>query len=451
MVRTGSVTCTAPVNIAVVKYWGKRDEERILPVNSSLSGTLCQDDLASKTSARASRELTEDVLWLNGVQQSLASNRRFFNCVTALRALAGSLYANDLDPCAAAPDQPYFLEDDHTDNEEEEARLRSEWERKGAAGERGELLVAREDWPAYHLEIRSENNFPTAAGLASSASGLCALVYTLGRLLGVFMTGRRARAIASGIARQGSGSACRSMFGGFVAWDMGSKADGSDSLARQVAPAEHWPEMRVLVLVVSAEKKAVGSTEGMQAPVQDDLLNKRATNTVPPRMLQMEQAILQRDLSTFAELSMLDSDDFHHICAMTLPPLFYMNDVSRDLQKLVRAFNTYLQATRLAYTYDAGPNAVIYLLADDVPLFLALVLHFFPHDTPVRVGASAPADLIKNISEPGFLTAELIAFVTAESGLLPQPNKLSYIIHTKVGSGPRCLPVSQSLFAATEN
>lgn len=71
----------------------------------------------------------------------------------------------------------------------------------------------------------------------------CISVYTLARVFGV-------EGELSAIARQGSGSACRSMYGGFVQWIMGQKEDGKDSIAQQVEPDSHWPELRILVLVV---------------------------------------------------------------------------------------------------------------------------------------------------------------------------------------------------------
>lgn len=117
-------------------------------------------------------------------------------------------------------------------------------------------------WP---LRICSENNFPTAAGLASSASGFAALIYTLATLFGLPPAVDNSQ--LSRIARQGSGSACRSLFGGFVAWQGGEKADGSDSLAVQVASREHWPDLHALICVVSDAKKGTPSTAGMQRTV----------------------------------------------------------------------------------------------------------------------------------------------------------------------------------------
>ncbi|GBP10712.1 Diphosphomevalonate decarboxylase [Eumeta japonica] len=101
----------------------------------------------------------------------------------------------------------------------------------------------------WKLHIVSRNNFPTAAGLASSAAGYACLVYTLASLYGI------ADEELTSIARQGSGSACRSLHGGFVRWHMGKLDDGSDSIATPVATASHWPNMHVLILVANDGRK----------------------------------------------------------------------------------------------------------------------------------------------------------------------------------------------------
>lgn len=96
----------------------------------------------------------------------------------------------------------------------------------------GEVLVRKEDWPLYHVHISSVNTFPTGAGLASSAAGLACLVSTLAKL---YCVKESFPGQLTAIARQGSGSASRSMFGGFVRWQKGDKADASDSIAVQIA------------------------------------------------------------------------------------------------------------------------------------------------------------------------------------------------------------------------
>ncbi|TWW68127.1 Diphosphomevalonate decarboxylase [Takifugu flavidus] len=228
---------------------------------------------------------------------------------------------------------------------------------------------------SHKVHICSVNNFPTAAGLASSAAGFACLVYTLAQVFGV-------EGELSAIARQGSGSACRSMYGGFVQWLMGQKEDGKDSVAQQVEPESHWPELRILVLVASAEKKPVGSTSGMQTSVETSaLLKHRAESVVPGRMAEMIEAIGRRDFATFAELTMKDSNQFHATCLDTYPPIFYLSSVSQQVINLVHRYNRHYGETRVSYTFDAGPNAVIFTLKQHVPEFLQVVQHFFPPET----------------------------------------------------------------------
>ncbi|KAF6078714.1 mevalonate diphosphate decarboxylase [Phyllostomus discolor] len=161
-----AVTCTAPVNIAVIKYWGKRDEELILPINSSLSVTLHQDQLKTTTTAAISKDFTEDQIWINGRKEDIGQPR-IQACLRQIRHLA----------------------------------------RKQRSGEEEEDPLPLS--PSYKVHIASVNNFPTAAGLASSAAGYACLAYTLARVYGV-------ESDLSEVARRGSGSACRSLYGGFV-------------------------------------------------------------------------------------------------------------------------------------------------------------------------------------------------------------------------------------------
>lgn len=217
----------------------------------------------------------------------------------------------------------------------------------------------------YPLRIVSSNNFPTAAGLASSAAGFAALVRAIADLYQLPQSPTE----LSLIARQGSGSACRSLLGGYVAWDHGTQENGLDSVARLVAPRSHWPEMRALILVVSAAKKGVSSTTGMQTTVQtSSLFRTRADTVVPARMREMETAIAARDFDAFARVTMRDSNGFHATCLDTEPPIFYLNDVSRAAIRAVEALNAKSPAggrCLAAYTFDAGPNAVIYYLDQD--------------------------------------------------------------------------------------
>ncbi|KAJ0056149.1 hypothetical protein NL108_003433, partial [Boleophthalmus pectinirostris] len=350
---------------------GKRNEELILPINSSLSVTLHQDQLKTTTTVATSRSFEEDRIWLNGKEEDI-THPRLQSCLREIRRLA----------------------------------------RKRRNKTNPDLDVAG---LSHKVHICSINNFPTAAGLASSAAGFACLVYTLARVFGV-------EGELSAIARQGSGSACRSMYGGFVQWMLGQRDDGKDSLAQQVAPESHWPELRILVLVVSADRKPIGSTSGMQTSVKTSLLLKhRAECVVPKRMEDMIEAVCKKDFSTFAELTMKDSNQFHSTCLDTYPPIFYLNSVSQQIISVVHQYNKHYGETRVAYTFDAGPNAVIFTLEQHVPEFVQVVKHVFPSE-------SNGGKFIKGLQvDDTILSEELKQSI----GLEPMPNRISYIISTQ--------------------
>ncbi|KAI1175007.1 diphosphomevalonate decarboxylase [Nemania sp. FL0916] len=364
---------TAPVNIAVVKYWGKRDAKLNLPTNSSLSVTLSQADLRTLTTATCSSTFDgADSLTLNGSPSDI-SGARTQACLRELRALRSALETAD-------PKLPKLS--------------------------------------SMPLRIVSENNFPTAAGLASSAAGFAALVRAIADLYEL----PQSPAELSLIARQGSGSACRSLFGGYVAWDMGSRADGADSRAVQVATASHWPEMRALVLVASAAKKGVSSTSGMQQTVAtSDLFRERVKSVVPKHMKLMEEAVENRDFGKFAEVTMKDSNSFHATCADTYPPIYYMSDVSRAAVRAVEAINAAAGKTIAAYTFDAGPNCVVYYLEEDT----AAVVGTFYSLLSETEGWKAEA---KSYASGGVKLDEAVGALVKGG--------VSRIIQTGVGEGP---------------
>ncbi|KAJ2882931.1 diphosphomevalonate decarboxylase, partial [Coemansia aciculifera] len=391
MSETFEATVTAPVNIAVIKYWGKRDSALILPTNSSLSVTLSQDHLSTRTTIRASASFDKDRLWLNGVEEDIASSKRLVNCITTARKLRAALEQDD-----------------------DKAAPLSKWS----------------------LHVCSENNFPTAAGLASSASGYAALVSALGALFEL----SQSTSELSRVARVGSGSACRSMFGGFVAWQAGVSDDGHDSLAVQVAGRQHWPELQALVLVASDKKKAISSTAGMQTTVETSaLFAERVRSVVPKRMEAMQRAIAERDFGAFGEITMRDSNQFHAVCLDTFPPISYMNDVSRSVVSLVHAFNAARNRVAAAYTFDAGPNAVIYALSDDMRDLVELVTHCFPRDDETTPAAfyPDPFQIFASADQVGQrLTCPDVAQLAKAVGKF-SPGSVRRIIHTEVGDGPR--------------
>lgn len=390
-----SVTCTAPVNIAVIKYWGKRDEERILPINSSLSGTIDQGSMRSKTTIIASKTYEADQMTLNGKPENIAGSKRLNAVLVELRKRAADFVAAD-----------------------------------------GTVLIKKEDWAQYKVLVVSENNFPTAAGLASSASGLACFTACLAALFGVKESFPHE---LTTIARQGSGSACRSLYGGWVKWIKGDKVDGSDSLAVQVADENHWPEMRVLILVAHAGQKEIPSTSGMETSVQTSLLLKhRAESIVEPRCLAMEDAIKQKDFAAFAEITMKDSNQFHAVCLDTYPPIFYLNQTSKRIIHMIHTVNDMAKKQGkppvAAYTYDAGPNAVIYLLEENLQPMLSLFAQAFqPQVSEAKTKwINDPMNLVKTDDESlSQYPKEWSSVATRHDG-----DKVYNVIVSKVGGGP---------------
>ena len=275
------------------------------------------------------------------------------------------------------------------------------------------------------IHICSRNNFPTAAGLASSAAGYAALISSMGRLLKV-------DGDLSAIARRGSGSACRSMYGGFVEWVKGVELEsGIDSIAKQYLPEDHWSELCVFILVISARRKDTGSTEGMRRSAEtSSLLCHRVAEVVPNRMKKIKDAIDRRDFHSFAEICMKESNQLHAICRDTFPPLDYLNEVSQNVISLVHAYNRNYPSCRVAYTYDAGPNAFLFTLEQFRTDVACLLLHYF---------APTPSDSKSDEFIRGIEIDADQANSVPELNVEPCPGKVEYVICSKPGPGPRTI------------
>lgn len=393
-------TVSAPTNIACIKYWGKASKEYNTPINSSVSVTLDQADLCAVTTASASHQFTQDRLWLNGEEEVQAhKSKRFRACVDGV--------------CKLATDR--------------------------IDAKTGNVLVKKEEWSNMKFHISSYNTFPTAAGLASSAAGYAALVAAMAKLVNAKET---FPGELTTIARQGSGSACRSLMGGFVAWRMGGKKeDWSDSLAEQVADETHWPEIRALILVVSDAKKDTSSTFGMSNSVAtSELLQHRAKEVVPKRMEIIEKAWLERDFESFGKMTMMDSNQFHATCLDTYPPIFYMNDISKSVIRIVHVYNDWAGEIRAAYTFDAGPNAVLYTLEKFAVEVASLMLKFYPGDCDKYI---PNADFAKQV-EAFQLDNELVKAVE-KTGRIPVVGDVKKIYYTKSGPGPQSLGSDQAI------
>ena len=291
-------TWLATPNIAVVKYWGKRDSELNLPYNGSVSVTM-DETVSTRTTVEFSPSLSRDTFSLNGISARKDETVRVSRVLDAVRKEAG--------------------------------------------------IKTR-------AKVYSENNFPTAAGIASSASGFAALACAAADAAGM----RASRTSLSRFARLGSGSACRSVIGGFAEWKMGSNADGSDSYAVQIAPASHWPHLRNVIAITDAGRKLIGSDIGMQLTVSGSALYKERLRKMPSLIKEMKSAILSRDLPSFLTLTMKESSNMHAVMLDSTPPIMYLNDISREIMRAVHSFNEQEGGIVAGYTFDAGPNAHVY-------------------------------------------------------------------------------------------
>lgn len=291
-------TWLATPNIAVVKYWGKRDSALNLPYNGSVSVTM-DETVSTRTTVEFLPSLSHDELFLNGKRARTDETSRASRVLDAVRKEAGI-----------------------------NSRAR----------------------------IYSENNFPTAAGIASSASGFAALACAAADAAGM----KANSASLSRFARMGSGSACRSVIGGFAEWKKGSRADGSDSYAVQVAPASHWPALRNVIAITDAGRKLIGSDMGMQLTVKGSALYRERLRKMPSLISSMKRAIRARDLEAFLSLAMKESSNMHAVMLDSTPPIIYLNDISREIMRAVHAFNEAEGKIAAGYTFDAGPNAHVY-------------------------------------------------------------------------------------------
>jgi diphosphomevalonate decarboxylase len=285
-------TATAHSNIALVKYWGKRDVALNLPATGSISVTL--DHLTTRTTVAFDEGLTADDVQLNGAPAGAAGARvtRFLDLV---RDLAGR---------------------------------------------------------PVHAAVRTENDFPTGAGLASSASGFAALALACDAALGLDL-GPDA---LSALARRGSGSAARSLFGGFVEMHAGEAADGSDAFAQPLAPPEQVP-LRLVVAVTASGAKTIGSTEGMQRTASTSPYYDPWVASTRRDLESMRAAIAASDLERVGALAESNCLRMHATMLGAEPPLLYWNAATVDAMRCVHDLRA--DGVPAWFTIDAGPQVKV--------------------------------------------------------------------------------------------
>jgi diphosphomevalonate decarboxylase len=287
-------------NVALSKYWGKRPGGGNVPAVPSLSVTLAA--LETRTHVRFDASLENDRLVMNG-------------------AIAGA---------------------------EATARVSALLDRV--------RLAARDERRA---EVRSMNDFPTASGLASSASGFAALAWTAVRAAGLAWSA----SLVSDLARRSSASAARSVFGGFVELDAGaSGAHESDVLsAHAVAPAGHLP-LVVLVCVTTEAQKAISSSDGMRLTMERSPYARAWLDEAPRLHARLRDALLARDFAAVGELAEASSFAMH--ASAIAARLVYWNAATMNALVAVRALRA--EGVQAFASIDAGPHVKVLVLEPDV-------------------------------------------------------------------------------------
>lgn len=287
-------------NIALIKYWGKRNEPLILPTNNSLSVTL--DGLYTETTVHFQEQLKEDQFTLNDEKITGIPYERVTKFLDLFR--------------------------DYTGEKE------------------------------LFAQVDSTNHVPTAAGFASSASGFAALAAATAKALKLDLSNED----LSKFTRQGSGSACRSVYGGFVEWEKGELEDGSDSYAIQVAPQDHW-DLRVAAVVLTAQEKDVSSRDGMKLTVDTSLFYDGWLAGIPKDLQEIKAGIAARDFEKVGAVAEANCLKMHATTLGATPPFTYWQDSTMAVMQAVQQLRA--DHTLAYFTIDAGPNVKVLYLPED--------------------------------------------------------------------------------------
>lgn len=278
------ITAIANSNIAFVKYWGKKDAGLNIPMNQSISMTL-DENVSTRTTVDFSEKYEKDMLILDDKEESGEKLSKVSKFLDIVRSRAGI---------------------------------------------------------KYNAKVVSRNSFPAGSGIASSASGFAALAAAASKASGLTMAEKE----LSGLARQGSGSAARSIHGGFVEWE--------GEYAKQIKNAAHWPELRDIIVIVSSEEKKISSREGMRQTVETSALFRKRIDMISHTAFKIKRLIINREFPMLMESIMRESDNLQACMQDTKPPLNYLNAESEEIKKIVKSINS--KNVKAAYTFDAGPN-----------------------------------------------------------------------------------------------
>ena len=287
----------AYTNIALIKYWGKKNESLILPMNNSLSLTL--DAFYTETEVSFSEAYTEDQFYLDNQLQVEKATKKISTFLDIVREKAGT--------------------------------------KKKA-------------------KVISQNFVPTAAGLASSASGLAALAGACNEALKLGLDDQA----LSRLARRGSGSACRSIFGGFVEWEKGH--DDQSSYAHPISSDGFEDHLAMVFLLLNEQKKDVSSRDGMRRTVETSSFYQGWLDSVEADLYQLKQAIKTNNFQLLGETMEQNGLKMHGTTLAARPPFTYWSPDSLKAMQAVRDLRN--QGIPCYFTMDAGPNVKVLVQKD---------------------------------------------------------------------------------------
>ena len=292
-------TAISNSNIAFLKYWGKKNIETNIPMNKSISMTL-DENLSTKTTVEFSEKYETDILILNGKTETGNKLKRVSEFLDILRGLKNT-------------------------------KLRA--------------------------KVVSNNTFPTGSGIASSASGFSALCAAAQMALGLNLSMRE----ISKYSRLGSGSATRSVYGGFCEWE--------NEFAMQIENETHWQELRDIVVIVLETEKKVGSRDAMIKTVNESKLYEKRLENLGKKVEKIKNTIIDKNFSELAENMMEDSDNMH-ACIREIG-IEYLSEKSYEIKELIKTYNN--EGIKAAYTFDAGPNAHVITTENEVETLIPLL------------------------------------------------------------------------------
>jgi diphosphomevalonate decarboxylase len=286
--RKMKATAKAPANIALIKYWGKANEKLRLPANDNLA--ICLNNTFTITTVEFYKSLRKDKVIIDSEKVKAEEKQRVVKHLDRIRKKAGL---------------------------------------------------------SLKAKVVSENNFPRASGLASSASGMAGLTLAACKAAGLNLNKKE----LSILARLASGSACRSISDGYVYWQKGEKS--SNSYAYCLYPPDYW-DLRDLTLVVNKKKKKVSSTKG-HCLVKENPFFKARLKQVKINLRKIKKAFKNKDFSLLGEVIESESLSLHSLMLTSRPALIYWQPATLAIIHKIIELREKGKGESY-FTIDAGPH-----------------------------------------------------------------------------------------------